>query len=255
MMISTLLCAIQLVSPVADQSWKLSFTMVGDFGSTPGSQNPFTFKNPSLTGDLTLSYVKSTDNENHIAKLLFKFKKAQNSLIEGLSGGFPEKTGAEEPRGGMYSEKEYAFMTSNIQIDRTKATFSPLAAQDNYGGGTVLAPLGIGLAVMHRATMKPELRKDFFLNDDDGKKFYVTYLPNLNATTNESKGEVAYKFNIKMIDQGKSYPNFFTGAIRLNTKTKIVQYLRATSKVSDGPTGEDSAFSKGEAFTLSLEAK
>ncbi len=256
MMLSTLACAAQLASPVADQTWKLSFALVGDFASTPGSRNPYEYKNPSLAGDLSVTYIKSPDPDNHVAKLLFKFKKAQNALVEALTGGFPEKSGNDEPQGGMYSEKEYGFMTSQFRIDRTKACCVASPDQDKFGGSAVLAPLGTALAVIHRAMMKPELRKEFFLNDDDGKKFYVTYLPNLNATTNESKGEAAYKFNINMVDQGKSYPFFFTGAIRLNIKTKIVQYLRATSKTIDGPTGpEDAAFSKAQGFTLDLEAK
>ena len=248
--------AIQSTNLLADQTWKLGFAIVGKLASTPGSQNPFEFKNPELAGDLVLTHEKPLDTDNELVRLLLKMKRSQNELTAALTGDLPAKSGSEVPEGGLYMDKDFAYFTAQFMMDRKKATAIPYSPKQNVGGDAVLAPLGTGLAIMQRAMMGPELRKESYLANDDSRKFYVTFSPNLNATIDPTKGEAAYKFSLKMVDLGKEYPNFFTGAIRLNTKSKIVQYLRATSKSSDGPTSpQDASFSQVQSVVIGLEAK
>ncbi len=256
-MITTLVAfAVQSPTLFADQSWKLSFAIVGKFGSTPGSRNPYEIKNPSLTGDLALTNNKAVDKDHDVVHLQLKLKMDQNDLITSLTQGFPTKDSPESTAMGMYSDKNFAYVEAKFLLDRTKATSAPYSTDSAYGSTSVLGPIGIGLAVMERGMMAPELKKEFFLSEDGPRKFYVTFKPNLNATTDSKKGEAAFAFQIKMNDQGKDYPNFFTGALRLNIKTKKVQYFRATSKVSDGPAGpEDAVFSQAETLVVNIESK
>lgn len=229
--------------------------MVGSLRSAPGSPNPLEFKNPTLIGDLSLKNEKP-DKDSDNLNLSLKFKVSQNDLIQGLAGIIPEKKGDEIPTGGMYQEKGFAYFNSKFSFNREKETVAPPDDDSREGPAAILGPLGIGMALVRRAMTGPELRKEFLLLDDGDKKFYVKFAPNLNATTDPAKGESAYKFNLIFIDGEKIYPNFFTGAVRMNTKTRLVKYLRASSKVEDGPTNTDDAmFGKGEAFTISLEEK
>ena len=247
MMLSTVVLALQFAAPIADQTWKFD---VGVSGSVDAPKPIGTIQNPLATGELTFATQRPTTPGLEPFTLSMKLKRKQSDLIEALSMQIPDSPiGPKNDKDFVYFTHQYWFKPATVSIEhKENATFDQPAQ--------LLNPFALGVGIMQRAMAGPELKKEYFLMVDAGRKFYGVFNINLNANIDPSKGEMAYKFNIVLKENKNEYPKFFTGAVRGNTKTKKIDYIKATSNPNDGPMdmGETS-YPDVKSFAFNLVAK
>jgi hypothetical protein len=255
-MISSFIAAVLLQTPasdtIADQTLKITFGATGTLGSPLGD-----IVDPVFWGDLKITNGKEISKERSIVQVQLKLKCNQTQLVEALTNGFEEKKETDKLGVGLFRIKDFAYITNDIVLDKKEAKLEPVTNGD-FSAGEVLNPLSLSLAIFQRSLMNPELRKEFLLMKDGPREYYATFMPNLNANTDTSKGEAAYKFNLKLKEQNGEFPQFFTGAIRLNTKTRLLTYLNATSEFKNTPSAADTdetAFHQIQNVAIKIEAK
>ena len=265
MMITTLALALQVASPLASQKWKIDFGFVGEIHSPVDQLN---VKDPVVYGEFSVQNIKTESTKAEDYLLTLKFKKTQSPLVEALSAGIADSPLASKGE----KDKDFAFVIDSYRLNladlaithhdapakgATVLTEDGRPYEPSYQSQQILNPLAIGVAIMRRAMTAPELKKEYFLMDDGSRRYFAVYTFNPNATLNEAIGEAAYRVNVVMKEAEKKYPKFFQGAIRVNTKSKTVEYLRATSSPADGPQVPqgDSPYENIKSFMINMVAK
>lgn len=255
-MISTFLATVLFQTSasdtIADQTLKITFGATGTLGSPLGE-----IVDPVFIGDFKITNGKELSKERSIVQVQLKLKRSQTKVVEALTNGFEEKKEADKLGVGLFRVKDFAYITNDIVLDRKEAKLEPVTNGD-FSAGEVLNPLSLSLAIFQRSLLNPQLRKEFFLMKDGPREYYATFMPNLNANTDSAKGEVAYKFNLKLKEDNGEFPQFFTGAIRLNTKTGLLTYLNASSEFKNTPSAantDETAFHEIQNIAIKIEAK
>jgi hypothetical protein len=247
-MIATILaCVVQTAPLIADQSWKFDAGMIGniDFKDPLG-----VIENPIVAGIMAFTNDKSTKAGFDLFTLSMKVKKNQSPLIEAFSSAIADSNiGPKNDKDFVYVTYQYWLRESDLVVgfDESGSYVQPTQ---------ILNPFAVGVAVIRRTMTNPELRKEFYLMADGPRKFYAKFSPNLNATADPGKGELALRFNVILREGDKTFPKFFTGVVRANTKSRKVEYIKAGSYPDDGPleVGE-SAFPDVKSFAINLIAK
>ncbi len=214
---------------IADQTLKLKITMLGEIGTPVGNA-----KDPVINGKLEIKNVTDPKAKQDIYRLALKLKRDDMRIITVLTEGLPEKKEQPEMKADAFRDGKYACFINTFGIARDDATLAEKQTPDvsdlgNFQSAATLLPFSLALAITQKSLVGPDLKKEYFLAQDGPRKYYVTFRPNLNANTDSSKGEAAYKFNLKLVDANGIAPNFFDGAIRLNVLSGKVQYITATS--------------------------
>ncbi len=243
MVLPILAFALQVAYPIADQAWKVEVGMTGSI-DTPELPNII----ENLLVKAELSFAKSKTDKPNVAPftLSLKVKKNQTPLIEAFTSGI------EESKIGPKSDKDYLYVTEPFWINQENLSVD-LGESD---GNDILNPFAIGVAVMWRTMSSPELKKEYLLIADGDRKFFGVFNINLNPNLDPAKGEIAYRFNIVLKENGKEYPNFFLGTVRANTKTKRIDYIRASSNLADGPIDpNDGPLKDVKSFAFNLTSK
>ncbi|MBS1701639.1 MAG: hypothetical protein JST12_08255 [Armatimonadetes bacterium] len=246
------LFTLQTASPAApvDQTWKFQMAAKGRASSPVG-----TIDNFSLTGELSFAIVKKLPDNLDLVRLKLKLKRNQNKLLEAFTTGF-DKVKEGDRDNSTYQDGEFAYVTELYTFDRTKATVVDYNSTTDSSSAQILESMALALAMVQQCFNGPELRHEYPLAKDGPRNYFITYRENLNANTDESQGEAAYKFNLKLKDHTGTYPNFFTGAVRLNRKTGYVRYITTTSYPIDQPSVNDnSGESTARAWSIRLDEK
>lgn len=247
MMLSTIAFALQTTLPILDQTWKFDVGLTGaiDFPNPVGN-----IENPLVRGELSFTNEKVTKPGQDPFMLTLKARKNQSELVQMFEKGIAESpTGPKHDKDYLYVSHSYWINAKDLSVEGDESHGYDQTAQ-------IMNPFAVGIAVMRRTLASPELKKEYYLMTDGPRKFYGVFNTNPNATTDPAKGEVAFKFNIVLKENKKEYPNFFVGAVRGNSKTGKIEYIRASSKPSDGPTDiNDSAFPSVKSFAFNLTAK
>lgn len=256
-MISSFLATVLFQTPatdtIADQTLKITFGATGTLGSPLGE-----IVDPVFIGDFKITNGKELSKERSVVQVQLKLKRTQTKLVEALTNGFEEKKEADKLGVGLFRVKDFAYITNDIVLDKKEAKLDPMTNSGDFSAGEVLNPLSLSLAIFQRSLLNPQLRKEFFLMKDGPREYYATFMPNLNANTDASKGEVAYKFNLKLKEENGEFPQFFMGAIRLNAKTRLLTYLNASSEYKNTPSAgntDETAFHDIQNIAIKIEAK
>lgn len=231
---------------IADQSLKLKITMLGEIGTPVGNT-----KDAVINGKLDIKNISDPKSKQDIYRLSLKVKRDDLKIVTVLTEGLPEKKDQPEMKADAFREGKYACFVNTFGIAREDATLTEKQTPDvsdlgNFQSAATLLPFSLALAITQKSLVGPDLKKEYFLAQDGPRKYYVTFRPNLNANTDSSKGEAAYKFNLKLVDGNGTAPNLFDGAIRLNVFSGKVQYITATSAPENWKTDS------GESFFSSL---
>jgi len=239
---------------LADQDLTLKLSTVGTFGTPLGI-----IENPFLNGDLSIKKTKDGNSKNELYRIKLSLKREQSDLISAITGALPAQKENPNLPTAAFQDKEWAYLIHSYRISPTDYKLSSIQnTQDEYLlSPQVLDPLSLAVEIAQLSLTKPQLRKEFFLMEDGPRRFSVTFKPNLNANTDNAPNDVAYKFDLKLKDPEGEYPSFFSGAIRLNTKTRKVQYITATSDTEHQPKAPEDSFGGSEAkgYSIRLDAK
>ena len=247
MILPVLSLALQVASPLKDQSWKFDVGITGDidFPNPVGK-----IVNPLVTGEISFTNEKTSKPGFDPFSLSIKAKRNQSDLVEMFAKGITDcPTGPKNDKDYVYITHQYWIKQSDLSVDGERSSGYDQSSQ-------ILNPFAIGVAIMRRAFEAPELKKEYFLMADGGRKFYGAFNVNLNATTDPTKGEIAFRFNIILKEGEKTYPKFFTGAVRANSKSHKIEYIKASSNPADGPLepGENS-FPSVKSFAFNLVSR
>lgn len=239
------------IKSIADQNWTFKLSTVGKFGTPLG-----VIEDPLINGEIAVMKSKETAGKRDIYRLKFSLKREQTPLISALTGGFPDQKDQDDIASAVYKDKERAYFVESYIFSPTDFKISAIHANEYSPSREVLNPISIAFAIAQRSMNAPELRKEYFVSEDGPRKFFVTFKPNLNANTEQVPGDVAFKFDLKLKDEDQEYPAFFTGAIRLNTKTRLVQYITASSDPAHQPKGpEDADLGDQKSYAIRIDAQ
>jgi hypothetical protein len=247
MILTTLALAWQLTPELANQKWKFDAGMVGEIPSPP-TLGPI--KDPIIYGEFSLINETTPDKTVDAYQLSLKIKRDQSPLVKALTGGINQsKIGPKNDKDYVYISEVYAVNKSNLSIDHA-------VGSDSSQSEEILNPLAIGIALSRRSMSAPVLKTEYLLMKQGPRFFYAIFSSNPSANIDERKGEAAYRFDIVLKERNQIYPKFFQGAVRVNTKTQRVMYIRATSSPSDGPQVDGvSLYESVKSFAINLVAK
>lgn len=233
---------------LADQNWKLSLNVNGVFKTPVGD-----LKDPSLTGSIELRRLKDVKKES-LYRIHLALPKKQNPLTEFIQTTMKDEMVTKETPVAIFKDDQNVNFINSYFFDPQTLNVKSMEINTYSPPEEVLGPIAMAFALGQRAINNPELKKEYLLRDDSPRKFYVTFRPNLNANTESVPGDVAFKFDLKLDEPNGKYPQFFTGAIRLNTKTGLIQYINANSVPENQPAPpEDADLGTNKSYAIRIE--
>jgi hypothetical protein len=250
MTLSTIACALQVVFPVVDQKWNFDVTVMGAVTLPEIPNLPKKLANPLARGELSFTNDRVTKKGQEPFTLSMKVKKNQSDLVSALSAGFQDSPiGPKNDKDNIYITHQFWVNQKDLTVEGDREASYDQPAQ-------ILNPFALGVAIMRRTMVGPELKKEYHLMTDGDRDFYAVFNLNFAAKTDPTKGEIAYRFDIVMKEKRKVYPNFFVGAIRANSITKKIEYIKASSTLTDGPIEvDDSLYRDVKSFVFNVVAK
>ena len=233
---------------IADQKLKFKLDIQGTFAA------PLNIEDPKLYGTLDIRKHETEGKPTKEFRLRFEFLRKRNPQLEPIVSLMPNRTNDSSARKAVGKDETTFYLVNTFLFDPESYAMEPEHKEEFSPADQVLGPLALAVAMAQRTINKPELLKEYVLQIDEHKKFMVTFRQDLTSSTRPNSGDVGLKFAIKYQGPDGSFPSFFTGSLRLNSKTRLIEYFTATSNRDDQPGEPDLMLKKNYAIRMEQDA-